>query len=404
MQYYHRVWLVLMFGWLSNLTNRISLSPALPSIMKEFSVTYSEAGLLASATLISYSALQIPSGYIGDKVGRKVVLILSTIGWGICSFLAGLTSSFAQLLGLRFLTGFATGAYFGNDRALISASTPVQKLALGQGVSFMGAGLALSLGIFVSGLLVQWYSWRAVFLFFAALGFVASLFIAFLIREPARPRGVAPKRYPRGTLLRNRDLLLLYFTGIPSIYSIWLVATWAPSFLLEIGLKDIATSSLYTSLLGIAAVLGLWVSGIASDRLSVKGKGRKMLMGVQLSIYAVVMVSMAYAVQVKAGAWALSILIFASGFLAYSIWPPMYAMLSEIAPKEILGTAFGLLNAFHFLGSMAAPWVSGWVRDATGSFSGAIYIAAILILAGAFCSFSVRPSFRLGKEVPIARF
>jgi hypothetical protein len=76
MAYYHQVWLVMIFGWITNYLVRSALSPVLIPLMREFSLTYAQAGLLASAFFYAYALMQFPAGYLGDRFGKKRILIL----------------------------------------------------------------------------------------------------------------------------------------------------------------------------------------------------------------------------------------------------------------------------------------------------------------------------------------
>jgi MFS family permease len=159
LQYYHQVWLVLIFGWVSNYMVRVALSPVLLPLMQEFSLSYAQAGLLASAVFYSYALMQFPAGYLGDRFGKKRILILCILGWGLCSLAMAAAASFAALLLVRFLTGLAQGTYFSNDRPIIAYYTPKEKAGIGQGISFMGLGLGMWLGILLAGWISDHWGW-----------------------------------------------------------------------------------------------------------------------------------------------------------------------------------------------------------------------------------------------------
>ena len=199
LHYYHQVWLVLIFGWISNYMVRVALSPVLLPLMKEFSLSYSQAGLLASAVFYSYALMQFPAGYLGDRFGKKRILILCILGWGLSSLAMAAAASFAALLLVRFLTGLAQGTYFSNDRPIIAYYTPKEKAGIGQGISFMGLGLGMCLGILLAGWISDHWGWRAVFLIFSLPSLAAAFLIYRVIREPPReaivsgkPRRAAP--------------------------------------------------------------------------------------------------------------------------------------------------------------------------------------------------------------------
>ena len=70
-------------------------------------------------------------------------------------------------------------------------------------------------------------------------------------------------------------------------------------------------------------------------------------------------------------------------------------MMAELFPQRVLGLAYGLLNATCFVAALLAPYVTGWVKDATGSFAGGCYVAAGLRLLAVPVAMAVRPAFRL---------
>lgn len=436
-QYYHTVWAVLIFAWITNYLVRMGLSPVLLPIMREFDLTYAQAGLLATAFFYAYTFMQLPAGVLGDWIGKKTILVLAPIWWGLMSLATGLAPTFALLFLARFLTGVGQGTYFGNDRPVIAAYTPPEKMAFGQGASFTGLGMGMALGIFLAGLIADRWGWRQVFLLFAIPALVAGGIVWRTIEEPPARQGMklpgwmwllllpfpplllgalAAGRplllwvsliFPAAFLLclvcqqpavRNGDLWLTSFAGIAPIYCLWVVGVWGPAMFMEIGVRELSRSSLLSSLLGVSAIPGLPLMGLLSDRLSRRGKGRKGLAAVILLGMAAVMLLMGAAVAAKAAPVVLALLVFAAGFCIWGVWAPIYALLAEIMPPRIQGTAFGMNNTVNFLGSLIAPVATGWIKDMSGSFAGACYLAAGVGVGGALLAMLVRPAFRWARE------
>jgi MFS family permease len=402
----------MIFGWVTNYMVRSSLSPLLIPILQEFKLTYAQAGILATAFFYAYTFMQLPAGHLGDRLGRKVVLILCTSWWGVMSLLTGLAHSFASLFIFRFLTGVGEGAYFSNDRPIISAYTPERKRGLGQGISFIGLGIGMFIGISLAGWISELWGWRSVFILYAIPSFLASFLIYRLIEEPPQTKKkdevkaeVEKIKKPSYSLIfKSRDLWLLYLGGIPAIYALWVVGTWAPAMFQEIGVESLSHSSFYSSLLGISAIPGLSLTGFVSDRLAKKGKGRKGLIAIEFFLISFCMLALGYGLKVKMNVYLFIIFFFMAGFFIWGHWAAFYALLPDIVPYEILGTTYGLTNTIHFLGSLIAPWATGWVKDTTASFSWGLYLAAIFCILGGILIFSVRPVFRFGKEISISKF
>jgi sugar phosphate permease len=169
----------------------------------------------------------------------------------------------------------------------------------------------------------------------------------------------------------------------------------------EMGVESLARSSFYSSLLGISAIPGLSLTGFVSDRLARKGKGRKGLIAIEFFLISLCMLALGYGLKIKMNIYLFIILFFMAGFFIWGHWAAFYALLPDIVPYEILGTTYGLTNTIHFIGSLIAPWATGWVRDVTASFSWGLYLAGIFCILGGILILTVRPSFRFGKEAKI---
>src|SRR2546427_2117820 len=203
---YVLVWLLLIFAWAANFVIRIGFSALLPSIIGELHLSYTRAGLLASAFFYAYVIMQIPSGLLGDRFGRRRILVLGLLGGALAASLTGLAGSFAALFVARALTGAFQGSLFSNDRAIIVTVTPPDRIGLGQGVSFSGPGLGLTFGLVIGGLMAEVLPWRTVMMLFGLGPLMGALLIA---RDVAAPPPEA-KRGPVGqrllSLFSNRPL------------------------------------------------------------------------------------------------------------------------------------------------------------------------------------------------------
>lgn len=436
-EYYHTVWAVLIFAWITNYLVRMGLSPVLVPIMREFQLTFAQAGLLATAFFCAYTFMQLPAGVLGDWIGKKKILVLAPLWWGVMSLATGLAPTFGHLFLARFLTGMGQGTYFANDRPVIAASTPPEKMGFGQGVSFTGLGVGMATGISLAGLIADRWGWRMVFVLFAIPSLLASVIVWRRIQEPPRQGGVKlpawmwlllvpfPPVFLGGLAadwsflrwlsllfpviflvclerqqpaLRTSDLWFTYLAGMAPIYCLWVVGIWAPAMFLEIGVKELGRSSLLSSLLGVSAIPGLLMSGTISDRLAGQGKGRKGFAAFILLAMAVAMFLMGIAVASRAHPIVLALLVFIAGCCIWGVWAPVFALLSDITPAQLRGTSFGLNNTINFIGSLVAPIATGWIKDVSGSFAGACYLAAAIGLAGALVLFLVQPAFRWRRE------
>jgi MFS family permease len=387
--YYVVVWVLLIFAWATNFVIRVGFSALLPSIITELQLSYARAGLLASAFFYAYVLMQLPAGLLGDRFGRRRILVIGLLGGALAAGLTGLAGSFATLFVARALTGAFQGTLFSNDRAIIATVTPPDRIGLGQGVSFSGPGLGLTFGLIIGGLLVEVLPWQTVVMLFGIGPIVAALLIVRYVPAPAPPPTRVALRRRLRRLFSNGSLCVLGLVGFCAIADQFTLTTWAPLFFNEVGVADVGRAGTYAALQGIAASLGMVVSGWAHDRLLERGYGSKTAIVAGLVGLAVSMLAMA-AVITQRSIPGLAVALFLAAFFCWSIWGAFYALLARLVREDELGTAFGFSNSIGFVGAVLAPTVTGWVRDVTGSFSAACVLLAALALAGIAFTAAVR--------------
>src|SRR5947208_9690729 len=383
------VWILLICAWAANFVIRIGFSALLPSIIAELQLSYARAGLLASAFFYAYVLMQLPAGLLGDRFGRRRILVLGLLGGALAAGLTGLAGSFATLFAARALTGAFQGTLFSNDRAIIATVTPPDRIGLGQGVSFSGPGLGLTFGLVIGGLLVAVLPWRTVVMLFGIGPIVAALLIVRHVPPPARSTARVPLGRRLRSLFANGPLCVLGLVSLCAIADQFTLATWAPLFFNEVGVAGLGHAGSYAALQGIAASLGMVVSGWAHDRLVERGYGSKTAIVAGLSGLALSMLAMAAAITQRSIP-GLAVVLFLAAFFCWSIWGAFYALLARLVREDELGTAFGLSNSIGFIGAVVAPTATGWVRDLTGSFSAGCVLAAVLAVAGIAFTFAVR--------------
>jgi predicted MFS family arabinose efflux permease len=379
-QPYHRVWTVLVVGWICNYIVRMAFSPLLEPIMREFDLTHAQGGFFFSIFFYGYVSTQVPGGLLGDRFGRKRVLIGGIVLVALATAMTGLATSLVVLGLARLLLGLAQGVNMANDRPIIAAVTPPDRLAAGQGISLSGLGLGSALGVIAGGVLGEFLAWRTVFLVLLALPVLSGVLITRYVPEPRRgttaSAGDGSARHR--DVLRHRDLWLLGLAGISLNWTQWVIGTWGPAIFGESGVQNLARSALYASLLGLAAFPGLFLMGRLSDRLLRRGIPRTRVMAGAILAMAVLTFALGAAVGARAPAWLLAVLTFATSFFLWGAWPSAFAIVSGLFPARVMGFAFGLFNAICFVASPLAPYVTGWIRDWTGSFAGGCYFAGLL--------------------------
>ena len=143
------------------------------------------AGLLGALT----GALGL--GTLADRIGRKQVLIVSTVLFGLFSYLTVLATTFEGLLALRFLAGLGLGGAAPCFTALAAEYTPARKRPLIIGLMWASFPLGGMTGAFAGSYLLKLYGWPSIFYVGGILPIALSLILAFALPEVSSVSGAA---------------------------------------------------------------------------------------------------------------------------------------------------------------------------------------------------------------------
>nr|BFE58330.1 MFS transporter [Dactylosporangium thailandense] len=139
------------------------LNVAQPDIAVEFGISQSTVLWVINIYTIALAALLLPLGAVGDRWGRKPVLLAGLVIFGIASAAGGLAGSSGILLASRVLAGVGAAMIMPVTLAVITSSFPAEARSQAIGVWTGVAGAGGLLGMFLSALLVDVASWRWLF-------------------------------------------------------------------------------------------------------------------------------------------------------------------------------------------------------------------------------------------------
>ncbi|MDD7938628.1 MFS transporter [Actinomycetospora lutea] len=150
-----------------------SLGLALPTIALELGTTVTNLQWLLSGYMIALGALLIPSGRLGDMLGRREVVLAGIALFGLSSLVCGLASSVPVLIGARVAQGVGAALIMPSSFALVTNATTEQERPKVTGVLLGISGVGTALGPVVGGVLSSTIGWRWVFLVNVPVALVA---------------------------------------------------------------------------------------------------------------------------------------------------------------------------------------------------------------------------------------
>lgn len=387
-------------GWMLDAMDIMFYAFALTTIQKEFQLSSAEAGALASVTLIASAIGGIFFGAVSDKIGRARALIFSILFYSIFTALTAAANSVLALVIFRTLVGFGMGGEWSAGSVLVSETWPSEHR--GKAIGFMQSGWAIGyiLAAIIAAAVLPQFGWRILFL----IGIIPAFITIWIRRHVEEPKIWIENREDnklklstgiitifRKPLLKRTIIASLLTTFV--LFAYWGLFTWMPSFLSKpaedggAGL-GIVKSSTWIIPMQIGAFFGYLSFGFFADRF-----GRRPVF-VTFLIVAALLVPL-YG-QLARHEIILLLLGPFIGFFGHGYFSVFGAMLAELFPTNIRGTAQGFTYNVGRAFSALAPLSIGALADIYGIGS-ALILTAFFFLIGAAIIFLLPET--MGKKL-----
>lgn len=366
----------------------------LPLIRKDLGLSFTEGGTLAATSTLIYAVMQIPSGYLADKIGPRRLLIAGLAGTNAMAIAFALLNVYWLLLANQAISGFFRALVFAPGLLLMTSFFPEKRRAMALGL-FVTGGLSSNILLNVTGpFLVKPLGWRAVFVIFGLLGLMMLALFWRRTKDVPRPQPHADRADMREAFKVFWHPVMLTLGGIQFIrLAAFLgLAAWLPSFLVDQKGYSLEAAGL---IIGIGAVAGApanVLGGYVSDRL-----GRPILVvGASLLVLGL---STAAFVPVEGSILIVSVVMINAVFAQF-YFGALFAIPIHMLGARTAGLTSGIGNFFANLGAFTFIYTLGSLRDRSGSFDSGLYILAAACGVGVLLSFAL--SRMRGMEPPEA--
>ncbi len=395
-----------------NYLDRSNLSIAAPSITGDFGLTPLQLGVVFSAFGWTYTPMQIPGGWLVDRLHPRILFPLTILFWSIATLCLGLSSGLIMLIILRMAVGlFEVPSFLINNRIATTWFGERERatcIAVYTSAEFVGLAFLTPL---LAWLKVT-FGWPSVFFFTGLLGIVWAIVFWRSYRDPATFPGVneaeialirssggipdlssriaARHRTRAGSPWRDLSIVLgrrklwgIYFGHFAWGTTSTFFLTWFPTYLVTYRHLDFIKAGFYASLPFIGAFLGVLCSGALSDWLYRRGfslgfaRKTPIIGGLALST------SIVGANFVDRPA--LIILFLSLAFFANGLASIHWSLVSATAPDRLIGLTSGVFNGVGGLAGITAPVVIGLLLRG-GDFTRPLTFIACIALLGA-CSY-----------------
>lgn len=199
-----------------------SLNVALPDIARSTHATQTQLSWIIDAYSLAFAALLLPGGALGDRYGRRRILLVGLVIFGVGSALAMFTSDANTLIALRALIGLGAALIMPATLSTITGTFPAAQRVKAVSIWAAVAGGAAIFGLLASGLLLEVFSWRSVFGVNVVLAAAALIGTIIVVPESADP--TAPRLDRGGALLAVLGLVAFVYSIIEAPTAGWLSA------------------------------------------------------------------------------------------------------------------------------------------------------------------------------------
>ncbi|MBI3704314.1 MAG: MFS transporter, partial [Rhizobiales bacterium] len=311
--------------------------------------------------------LQIPFGLLSDRFGRKRMIVLGLVIFGIGSLVAALSTSIGGVIVGRVLQG--AGAIGSVILALVADLTREESRTKAMAMVGITIGTSFMIAVVAGPILANFIGVSGIFWLMVGLALVGIAITEFVVPNPRRisiHRDAETVPGMIGSVLRNGELLRLDF-GVFALH-----AMLTASFLVVPGLlHDTATVSTHDQWMIYLPVLLVSVA-VMVPALIVAEKHRRMK-GVFVAAVAALVISQVMFTFCVGNLYALltALTVFFSAFNVMEASLP--SLITKAAPPEAKGTAIGVYSSLQFLGIFVGGVIGGWAHQAGG-------VAAVFVM------------------------
>jgi ACS family D-galactonate transporter-like MFS transporter len=368
----------------------LSVAIAVPDFRNYFGLTDSQRGLMNSAFFWSYALLQVPAGWLVDRYGVKYPYAVTFLFWSIVSASTGLTRTVTQLFTVRLLLGLGEAVVAPASLRWIRMNVDETQRGLAMGIYMAGTKLGPAVGAPIAAFLIAAYGWKAMFYLTGLVSMV--WLIPWLLLVPrhetrqamntATSTAIRTPEIPFLQVLKSRAIWgILIGTFCYSCY-LYFCITWLPAYFKEQRKLPLEMMGLYTMFsfagMGATTILSGWLAdrfiGRGGDPVAVR-KGFT-IVGLLLAATEV------FGATADSAQVALFFSIFSLAGLGVAT-ANYWALTQTVMPGGSIGRIAGLQNMSSNLAGVAAPILTGWLIEATGSYEAPMQAIAILLLIGA---------------------
>jgi sugar phosphate permease len=401
-------WLVLLLislMYMITYMDRTGISIAAPAMEREFGLSKTAIGVVFSVFLWAYAIGQIPGGWLADRFGPRLVLLIIVPFWSLMTAMTAVASGLTSLIGIRFVFGLAESGAFPTATRAMQLWFPKAERGIVHGVTHSFSRFAVAIVPFLAVSIMVTLGWRWIFYLFGAAGLLWSAAFYLLYQnlpekharvnqeELARIRGrdadgkIKPITLhqqlatPWKTIFRSANMWYIAAGYCCFYYGTYFFMTWFPTYLVDYRHLSLKTVGVWASLPLLAGMVGDIVGGTLTDKVYRRtGKlkfARRIVAAPAMLASGICLIPAATAHS----AWTAILCLTASLFFLELVISPAWAVPMDVG-GEYSGTVCGVMNMAGSLAASLSPIIFGALVQ-RGFWILPFFISAGVLLTGA---------------------
>tara|TARA_A200000113_G_scaffold94773_1_gene84714 strand:- start:21 stop:1310 length:1290 start_codon:yes stop_codon:yes gene_type:complete len=388
------------------------ISYTAPVIASSWDISFETLGVVFSSGVLGMAIGALLLAPYADKIGRKKIILMSTIIISIGILLTGFSKNIYHLIFLRFLSGIGIGTMLASTVSLVSEYTPNRSRDFW--VSFILAGYPIGaiLAGYLSNYILKYYSWEVVYIIFGLISIFFIPIIYFFLLESVdfliknQPKNVLSRvnlilkkldfskidflpskinigsKIPVNSLFQTKYIdstIKLWTAFFFSFACLYFLISWIPKMVTELGLS--LELGIYSgTVFNIGAFFGIVTQGYFSSKF-----GLKKIISIFLIFTFLIMTQ----IQHFFGSDWMLLIFGALGFTIQGGFVGLYSVAARIYPTEFRTTGVGWGIGAGRLGAVLGPLVAGILIGAGISVSMNFIIFAIPALIAALITYMI---------------
>ncbi|MPW44940.1 MFS transporter [Acinetobacter guerrae] len=273
-----------------------------PVIKQEWGISTTDLAPVMSAALIGLALGAVVSGPLADKFGRKKLLIINLLGFGLFTLLAALSSGVNELMIYRFIAGLFMGGVMPQAVTLVTDYSPMRLNGRMVTIILSGFTIGAAIGGFLAAWVIPHYNWHAMMIIGGVLPIILAIIAIFVLPESIGYKVL--KQHPKQEIdaiihkmapnfdTRNKEFVLpkaktattnpvktvlspfyvlgsflLWWSYASGLFVVYLLGSWLPMMSHEFGFS-ISEASLITAIYQLGGPIGCIACGYLMDKIN----------------------------------------------------------------------------------------------------------------------------------------